>query len=44
MVNQINNLMNEEFTIEMISRRMQILEKDLSNQVNAKKIIDLIFN
>ncbi|MBK9389785.1 MAG: hypothetical protein IPN68_06195 [Bacteroidetes bacterium] len=43
MVNQIKNLMNEEFTIEMISRRMQILEKDLSNQVNAKKIIDLIF-
>lgn len=43
MVNQIKNLMNEEFTIEMISRRMQILEKDLSNQVNTKKIIDLIF-
>lgn len=43
MANQIKNLMNEEFTIEMISRRMQILEKDLSNQVNAKKIIDLIF-
>lgn len=43
MVNQIKNLMNEEFTIEMISRRMQILEKDHSNQVNTKKLIDLIF-
>jgi len=44
MVNQIYNLINEEFTDEMISSRMQILDKDFSNQVNAKKIIDLIFN
>jgi hypothetical protein len=44
MVNQIKNLMNEEFTSEMKEKREQILDKEFSNQDNVLRVFDIIFD
>jgi hypothetical protein len=43
MVNKINILFKEPFTIEMIKERQKFLSENFDNQNNAKKLIELIF-
>jgi len=40
----IHQLMQEEFSENMIQERMKLLPGNYSNQINSKKLIDLIFN
>lgn len=42
-INKIEFLMNEEFTIEMIHERKRNLDEEFSNQLNTRKLIELIF-
>jgi hypothetical protein len=43
MIDKINDLMNNEFTTEMIHARRKMLEGNFSNQNNSKNLIELIF-
>jgi len=40
----ILQLMQEEFSDNMIEERRKLLLENYSNQINSKKLIDLIFN
>jgi hypothetical protein len=40
----ILQLMQEEFSANMIEKRRKLLLENYSNQINSKKLIDLIFN
>lgn len=44
MINKIKILMEQEFSDNMISERIKVLEKYYNNRLNAAKLIDLIYS
>jgi glycosyltransferase involved in cell wall biosynthesis len=43
LIDKINFLMTQEFTMEMIATRKKVIEKDFSNERNARKLAEVIF-